>query len=159
MLEAIEESRAQISPWMGWLHPEYQLQDAENWVARAISAWNEQTAFEFVVYDTTDGRFAGCCGLNQINRLDLVCNLGYWIRTSKVRLGAATEAVALLQELAFGELGLNRLEIVVGDGNQGSRAVAEKAGAVYEGLQRRRSRVGKKIHDAHMYALINPALG
>jgi RimJ/RimL family protein N-acetyltransferase len=60
---------------------------------------------------------------------------------------------------AFGTLGLNRLEIRVADGNQPSRAVAEKAGALYEGLQRSRMRVREKVHDAHMYALIRPGIG
>ena len=32
--------------------------------------------------------------------------------------------------------------------------VAEKAGAIYEGVQRRRIKVADKIYDAHMYALI-----
>ena len=51
-------------------------------------------------------------------------------------------------------LGLRRLEVVVADGNDASRAVAEKLGGVHEGLQRMRLRVGEASHDAHMYALL-----
>ncbi len=32
MIEAIEESRKQVSEWMDWCHPTYALSDAEEWV-------------------------------------------------------------------------------------------------------------------------------
>jgi ribosomal-protein-serine acetyltransferase len=156
LFQAVEESRERIFPWMGWLHSGYHLRDTEEWIAHAIDAWDEQSAFEFLIYDRTDGAITGACGLNEINKKDLVCNLGYWVRTSKTRLGAATQSVALLQDMAFGIVGLNRLEILIGDGNNASRAVAQRAGAIYEGLQRSRIRVREDVHDAHMYALLRP---
>ena len=156
MFEAIDESRAIISPWMGWLTPAYQPADVELWVAQAITAWLTLSSYEFAIYDSMDGSVVGACGLNQINQKDRFCNLGYWVRKSKTRLGAATQSVLLLQEFAFAHLHLNRLEIVVADGNQASRGVAEKSGALYEGLHRSRACVGDKIHDAHIYALIRP---
>jgi ribosomal-protein-serine acetyltransferase len=155
--EATDESRKSIAPWMGWLHPGYDLQHAVNWTAQAIRAWDEGSAFEFVIWDTKDGSVAGSCGVNQIDERDKVGNVGYWVRDAKTRLGAATQAVALLEEFGLRELGLNRLEIVVAEGNDLSRKVAEKAGAIYEGLQRRRMCVGERVYDAHMYALVGPA--
>jgi ribosomal-protein-serine acetyltransferase len=156
LYEAADESRKNVSPWMAWLHKDYSLQDAENWTVHAIYAWNAQTEYEFVIYDREDGRVAGSCGLNRINMKDKICNLGYWVRTSKTRLGAATQAAGLLKEFGFGPLGLNRLEIVIAESNHASRGVAEKAGALYEGIQRNRLCVGEKVHHAHMYALIRP---
>lgn len=156
--EATEESRERLAPWMNWMCSDYGRQDTENWIARSIQEWDEGGAYEFVIYDREDGAVAGACGLNRINALDRFCNLGYWVRTAKARRGAATQAVALLREFAFDAVGLNRLEIVVAEGNRASRAVAEKAGALYEGLQRRRICVRGAVQDAHMYALIRPDL-
>jgi len=143
---------------MGWIHDEYSMRDTEEHVAQAINSWNSETSFEFVIHDTQDGAVAGSCGLNQINRNDLVCNLGYFVRTSKTRLGAATQAVALLADMAFGIAGLNRAEIRVAVGNDASRRVAEKAGAIYEGISRCRVRVREEVQDCHIYALIRPGL-
>ncbi|HUB66360.1 MAG TPA: GNAT family protein [Candidatus Methylacidiphilales bacterium] len=157
LYEAADESRKSVSPWMAWLHGDYSLQDAENWTVHAIYAWKAQTEYEFVIYDREDGKVTGSCGLNRMNAKDKVCNLGYWVRTSKTRLGAATQAASLLKEFGFGPLGLNRLEIVVAEGNHASRGVAKKAGAVYEGIQRNRLCVDERIYNAHMYALIKPA--
>jgi predicted enzyme related to lactoylglutathione lyase len=92
-----------------------------------------------------------------LNRVNGVCNLGYWVRSSRLGEGAAWQAALLLRDFGFGTLGLNRLEIVVADGNHFSRKVAESTGAVYEGLQQLRLKVGEISHDAHVYTLLNPA--
>jgi RimJ/RimL family protein N-acetyltransferase len=62
----------------------------------------------------------------------------YWIRTSRTREGAATEAIRLLADFGFATLGLVRVEIVVALGNFSSQRAAEKAGAYREGLLRNR---------------------
>ena len=158
MQEAAAESTGHVGPWMAWLRDGYTLKEAQEWTAHAMKAWRDDTEFHFLIYDRNDGKLAGCCGLNQINRKDLVCNLGYWVRASKLRLGAATQSVELLKDWAFNVPRFNRLEIVVAVGNEASRGVAEKTGAVFEGVQRGRTRVGEKVHDAWMYAQIRPGL-
>lgn len=84
-----------------------------------------------------------------------MCNLGYWVRSDCCRQGVATQAAQLLWQFGIETVGLNRLEIVVAVGNVASRRVAEKVGAVYEGVQRSRLMVGDVIHDAHMFACLN----
>src|SRR5438132_390407 len=76
----------------------------------------------------------GGCGINQRIRKDRMANLGYWVRTSATRRGIATAAVRLATEYAFEHTDLLRLEIVVAITNIASRRVAEKVGAVREGI-------------------------
>jgi ribosomal-protein-serine acetyltransferase len=147
-------SRESIERWMGWLHPGYELDDCKWWVESSIISWDVGSSFEFVIFDTVDGSAVGSCGLNAINRLDLVCNLGYWVNSEKRRLGAATQATQLIWQFGIEQAGLNRLEIVVARGNVASRRVAEKVGALYEGVLRDRLRVGERVFDAHMYACL-----
>ena len=154
LYEAADESPGSVATWMAWLHEGYSLKDAQDWAARAVEAWEAGREYEFVIVDRDDGRVAGACGLNQINPKDCFCNLGYWVRESKRRLGAATQAALLAKEFGLKVLGLNRVEIVVAVGNEASRRVAEKTGAIYEGILRRRTKVGDKVHDSHMYAFI-----
>ena len=154
---AADESRDLISKWMGWMTPEYSREDAEKWVEHAMASWEREEAYEHVITDPADGTIVGACGLNFLNRLNGVCNLGYWVRASRIGKGAARQAALLLRDFGFGTVGLNRLEIVVADGNGFSCKVAESAGAIYEGLQRLRLKVGEVAHDAHVYALLNPA--
>ena len=122
-----------------------------------MAAWQREESYEHVIIDPADGSIVGACGLNLLDRTNGVCNLGYWVRASRIGEGAAGQAALMLRDFGFGTVGLNRLEIVVADGNGFSRKVAESTGAVYEGLQRLRLKVGDVAHDAHMYALLNPA--
>lgn len=153
---AADESRGHVAPWMDWLKPGYSVADAAAWRALAVGHWATGSAFEFLIYDREDGEIAGSGGLNEINHKDLVCNLGYWVRASKLRLGAAHAATLLLRDFGFHELRLNRLEIVVATGNLPSQRVAESVGAIFEGVQHQRLKVREQILDARMYALLNP---
>lgn len=154
---AADESREHIARWMGWMTPDYSREHAAKWVEHAVASWDHGDAYEHLILDPVDGSIVGACGLNQLNRVNGVCNLGYWVRSSRLGQGAARQAALLLRDFGFGTVGLNRLEIVVADGNTFSRKVAQSTGAVYEGLQQLRLKVGDIAHDSHIYALLNPA--
>lgn len=152
---ASDESRDYTGKWMGWMTPDYSRKDTQTWVEHVIAAWENGSAYEHLIVDANDQGIVGSCGLNCLNRKDLVCNLGYWVRASRLGEGAAKQAALLLRAFGFRTLGFNRLEIVVAVGNLHSQRVAESVGAQYEGIQRLRLKVGEVAHDAHMYALIN----
>ena len=154
LFQAVEESREHVAKWMPWLTPGYGEKEAKQWIEFTIKSREEGTAHEFLIVESSSGEIAGACGLNSVNKLDAFCNLGYWVRKRFLGQGAALQATNLLRDFGFEELGLNRLEIVVAEPNVASRRVAEKSGAVYEGIRQARLRVGEKVYNAHMYALI-----
>jgi RimJ/RimL family protein N-acetyltransferase len=153
---AADESREHVGRWMDWMTPDYSLKDAQTWVEFAVAAWERGEEYPQLIVDTDDQSIVGSCGLNCLNRKDLVCNLGYWVRASRLGEGAAGQAALLLGDFGIRVMGFNRLEIVVAVGNDYSRQVAEKSGARYEGVQQMRLSIGKVAHDAHVYALLNP---
>lgn len=154
VFEAAWESRSHVGRWMSWMTEDYSVVRAADWVQHAIMAWDDETDFEFVIIDQDDGSIAGSCGLSEVSRKYLMSNLGYWVRVSKLNQGAARQAVQLLADFGFSELGLNRLEIVIAPGNEGSKRVALASGALYEGLLHQRLRVGETVYDGEMYALL-----
>ena len=60
--------------------------------------------------------------------------LGYWVAAEFRGRGLATRAVAAVAELAFGELGLHRLEAATLVDNVASQRVLEKNGFARIGL-------------------------
>jgi RimJ/RimL family protein N-acetyltransferase len=70
--------------------------------------------------------------------------------------GVAPAAVRLVAEHAFRETDLVRLEIVCAVGNVRSQRVAEKAGAVREGVLRNRLLLPSGPSDAVMFSLVRP---
>jgi ribosomal-protein-serine acetyltransferase len=156
MHAAALESVAEVYPWMGWCHARYTLDEARQWVMLQSELARQRKAFEFAIVGD-GGRFLGGCGINQINPMNRFANLGYWVRTSAMGRGVAPAAVREVAAYAFRETDLIRLEIVVAVGNTRSQRVAEKVGAVREGVLRSRVLLPTGPTDAVMYSLVRPA--
>jgi RimJ/RimL family protein N-acetyltransferase len=121
--------------------------------------WQDGTLFAFGIFDAQSGSVLGGCSLSHIHPVYHLCNLGYWVRTSRRGEGIAVCATRLAARYAFEKVGLIRVEVVMAVGNTASRRVAEKAGAHYEGILHNRMVVGREIYDAHMYSLIPSDFG
>ncbi|RYD40004.1 MAG: N-acetyltransferase, partial [Verrucomicrobiaceae bacterium] len=74
-----DESREHVARWMGWMTPTYSRDDAARWVEQAVASWEKGEAYEHLIIDA-DGTVVGSCGLNQLDRANGNCNLGYWVR-------------------------------------------------------------------------------
>ncbi len=98
-------------------------------------------------------------GLNFFNRVHQMANLGYWVRTSAVGRGTATLAACLVARFGFAQLGLHRIEILAAVDNIASQRVAEKVGAVREGVLRKRLLINGESHDAVMLSLLPEDVG
>jgi RimJ/RimL family protein N-acetyltransferase len=155
LFEAASESVEHIFPWLEWCHPGYRLQEASEWVKRCAALWKDDREYNFAIVNKSN-RILGGCGLNQLRHEHRLANLGYWVRTSEILRGVATAAVRELTHFAFSETNLIRLEIVVAVANKASQRVAEKAGAVREGVLTARLMLHGKPHDAVLYALLRP---
>ena len=155
LFEAARESVSEVYPWLPWCHPEYTEEEAREWAASRGRLFDEDTEYNFAILDSSAG-FLGGCGLNQINRVHRIANLGYWVRTSALGRGVASAAVEQLAQFAFAETDLVRLEIVCAVGNEASQRVAEKAGATREGVLRDRLCLHGRPRDAVMYSFTRP---
>lgn len=154
MFAAVVESMATVGRWMSWCHPDYSMQDATTWYERAAHAWTVEGDREFGIFDATSGQVLGCVGINQVNRVNLFANMGYWVRSSHERRGIASTAARLASDYAFANLGLARIEIAVLPDNAGSRRVAEKIGARFECIARSRLHFKGETRDAAVYSLV-----
>lgn len=154
LYEAVRESIAELHPWMPWCHPGYSIEESREWLASREEVWNKGTDYGFRISDSRSDRYLGGVGLNQINGLYRAANLGYWIRTSAAGQGVATRAARLVARFGFEELNLIRIEIVAAIGNLPSQRVAEKVGAVREGVMRKALLVHGTAHDALLTSLV-----
>ncbi|MEO8358081.1 MAG: GNAT family protein [Chloroflexota bacterium] len=150
---AVRESLAAIKPWISWAHDGYSIQTAREFIRITRARWEEGTLFAFVITDAKSGSVLGGCSLSHIHPVYHLCNLGYWVRTSRRGGGVAVRATKLAARYAFEKIGLIRVEIVIAPENKASIRVAEKVGAHYEGILRNRMVVGREIYDAQMYSL------
>lgn len=151
---AVQASVAEIGAWESWCTDKYSPDDSRKYLTDSEQKRHRGAEFNFCVFERSGRNLIGSVGINRIVQEYKFSNLGYWIRTGYTGRGLATLAVKAAARFAFTELELTRLEIVVMDGNESSRRVAEKAGATSEGLHRNRLYYHGQPRDAWMYSLI-----
>lgn len=155
---SIRESLNELKPWMSWAHDSYSLEEAKDFIRITRARWEDGNLYAFAITEKS-GAILGGCSVSHIHPIYHLCNLGYWVRTSRRGEGIAVRATKLAARYAFEKVGLIRVEIVMGVKNAASQRVAEKAGAHYEGILHNRMVVGRNIYDAHMYSLIPQDFG
>ena len=151
---AVDESRAELSLWMPWMHDAYTIADTRDWLAQRDAEWDARRDYSTIVVDAFSGAILGASGFNQINHEQRIANLGYWVRTSCTGRGVASSAARLCARWGFATLGFGRAEIVAMRANVASCRAAEKAGARFEGFARNRLFLRGDWHEAAMYALV-----
>ncbi|MBD0326591.1 MAG: GNAT family N-acetyltransferase [Pyrinomonadaceae bacterium] len=154
LYEAVRESIDEVGRWLPWCHPDYSRDETVAFINSLENSPDAEEFYSFAIKDAQTKEFLGGVGLNQILRVHQMANLGYWVRTSRTERGVASAAVRLIAGFGFRQLGLQRLEIVVATTNHASQRVAEKAGAVCEGVLRKRLLIHGQPHDAVMYSLV-----
>lgn len=156
--DAIQVSKDELMPWMDWCRPDISIDIPLEWLENQPRDWEQEINYQFLIIDNQSQHFLGGCGINHINQFYLLANVGYWVRSDRHGEGIATEATKLIALFGFQQLGLRRIEIVTGVENWASRRVAEKTGAVFEGILRKRLKLGGKNVDAAMHSLIHEDL-
>jgi RimJ/RimL family protein N-acetyltransferase len=154
MHAAILESRQELFAQDFIPSPDFSMEDLDAWTTAQADLWENDQQYFFQIIQSSTSQVLGMAFLNHITRHYQMANLGYWVRTSRVGEGIATEAAKLVARSAFEQFGFQRLEIVVGVNNLSSLKVADKIAAVREGLLRNRLYLHGSPVDAYMHSLI-----
>jgi ribosomal-protein-serine acetyltransferase len=152
--EAVRESMPELSVWMSWCHPDHSIEETKTWIASQPDKWEKREEYNFVISYNGGALYLGGCGFGVIDRGCGIADLGYWVRTSQTNKGIAIAATLLLAQFAFNGLGLNRVELTIAVDNQASLRVADKAGAIREGILRNRVVKNDTPSDAVVFSLI-----
>src|SRR5256714_12642203 len=159
LYEAVRESIAEVSAWLPWCHENYSIEESREFVASRRTALDAGEHYSFAVFSKDDPRrLLGGVGLNFINRVHEFGNLGYWARTSAAGQGITSKAARLIAQFGFEQLGLQRIEILAAVPNIASQRVAEKIGAVREGILRKRLFIRGEPQDAILFFLVRADL-
>ncbi|MGE6225712.1 GNAT family N-acetyltransferase [Aeromonas media] len=148
-VRAAHESIETVGRWMSWCTPSFNREQALAWFATCDQDRAAGRAFDMGIFCATTGQLLGGAGINQLSPHHRYGNIGYWVRQSRQGQG-----IALLRDFGFTQLGLFRLEIVMGVGNTASEAVAIATGATFECRARNRIFLHDQPLDAHIYSLI-----
>ncbi len=144
-------SEADVRHWMLWDDELPDEAEALANIARSEAAWAEGSwaVFRIVV----DGHVVGGANL-QFLAYD-VAEASYFLRPSARGRGIATRALLMVTDWGFRERGQARVFLRCNPENAASRALAERAGFTYEGLERRSAAYpdGRRL-DSRVYSML-----
>jgi RimJ/RimL family protein N-acetyltransferase len=127
-LDAIYEAcqDPEIQRWTGVPSP-YLREHATGYLERVAAEREAGTSLAFLAVDD-EGTLVGNFSLMELNRAPGYGEIGYWVAKAARGKGVATRAVVLLRDYAVNELGLELIELIIHEGNQLSKRVAERTG-------------------------------
>ena len=153
---AVDESLAELKPWMPWASEPRSPSAAEQNVIQAHADFLLRRDLRLHLYLRSDpATMVGGSGLHRIDWDVPRFEIGYWIRTRFSGHGYITEAVRGIAAFAFRELNAERLEIWCDVRNERSAAVARRVGFRHEATLRhnRRDNHGE-LTSAHGFGML-----
>jgi ribosomal-protein-serine acetyltransferase len=146
-----DNNRAYLRRWLPWLQFCRSADDTRWNTEDGIRAAEEGRGFTFTIRD--QGRIVGVVSYNSVDQSNRTGHIGYWMGQEHQGRGIMTRAVRALVEHGFSYLGLNRIVIAAATGNLKSRAVAERAGFLLEGIAREAEWLYGRVVDHAIYAM------
>lgn len=155
----LDFERREQAHFEAWVHPRpasfYSREGVEAHVQEALAAAAADRAHAFLIRSA--GRLVGRLNLHRVQREHHGrAELGYRLAAEAQGRGWATEAVARVLPIAFGELALWRLEAVVRPGNPASARVLEKNGFHCWGRSRLSVELQGRWHDLLHFERLSP---
>ena len=103
----------------------------------------------YIIYD---GNIVGSVGIDISSKKNKIAEIAYWLSTKYTGRGIMTRCVKKLEEFAFKNMDVNRIEIIMETENIKSENVAKRAGYVCEGIRRQSYMIHDKLKDVFTYS-------
>ncbi|MFD0520355.1 GNAT family N-acetyltransferase [Paractinoplanes durhamensis] len=145
-----------LAPWEPFRPAEFFTPDGQAaYLEEVLRLTAAGSAVPHVILDE-DGRICGRITLSGIVRgPSLSADLGYWVAEQANGKGRASAAVAHICRLAFGELGLHRVEAGVQPHNAASQRVLHRNGFQRYGLAPRYLHIDGEWRDHVLFQLLS----
>ncbi|KVV50046.1 phosphinothricin acetyltransferase [Burkholderia cepacia] len=149
--DLIAANRASRNHHLPWVDSFTDQAGFDQWFGRCLTGPN----VGFVARERTSGAVVGVVNLNEIvGGVFQSAYLGYYGMVALSRKGLMTDAMRAAIGVAFGELGLHRLEANIQPGNHASIALVRRLGFTKEGFSPRYLRIDGAWRDHERWALL-----
>lgn len=147
-----EASDAEVTRWFSWGPYESQAQ-AQAYLERLPAERDSGRQLDLVV-ERLDGEPIGISGLSELSLRDRRATIGTWLGRQWWGTGANRECKALMCELGFGVLGLERIGSYAGVEHARSQRALQRLGFQREGRLRGFHRHGDRVLDVIVFGLL-----
>lgn len=148
----VEANREHLRRWLPWVDASESVEQTRAYLREIQSRAARDDAITLGIW-TAEG-LRGVVGFHLIEWFHRRTSLGYWLAADAQGRGLMTRAVRALLDHAFGDLGLNRVELAAATGNTRSRAIAERLGFTFEGVRRQCEWLYDHFVDHAVYSML-----
>lgn len=149
LFELTDANRLYLRQWLPWLDATTTVGATLEFIKRGMVWENEGRGPQAGIWSR--GRLAGAIGFNAVDLDGRRFRLGYWIAQDAQGRGLITAACRALIGYGFGELAMKRAEICCAVENKRSRAVPERLGFQFEGVQEKAENLYGRLVDHAVY--------
>lgn len=126
-----DANRKHLREWLPWVDATQSVSDTTAFIESTSRQLADNNGFQTAI--RLAGDLVGVVGHHGIDWGNRSASLGYWLALKAQGKGVMTRSCRAFVELAFSDMGLNRLEIRCATGNARSRAIPERLGFRLEG--------------------------
>jgi len=148
----IDANREYLAEWMPFVGQTRSAADSLAFIRAARRQLSENRGLQTAIF--AGARMVGVVGFHRIDWTTRSTSIGYWLAEDQQGSGTMTLATRALVDYAFGTWRLHRVEIRAGVENLRSRAIPERLGFHEEGILRGAERIGPRVIDHVIYAMI-----
>lgn len=134
IFQTIDSQREYLGQYLPFVHTTKSARDTENFIRSVLDVPDNRRELVFVIL--YEDKFAGLIGFKGTDMLNKKTEIGYWLSEPFQKKGIIRRAADFLTNFAFRELDINRVQIKCAVTNTSSRAVPEKLGFTFEGIER-----------------------
>lgn len=147
-----DRNRERLRRWLPWVDQTRSADDVRLFILRVLDQYHANLGPQTGIW--VDGMLAGTVGCHPIDWANRNCSIGYWVDREHEGRGVITRCCALMLDYLFEELGMHRVEIRCGTGNQRSCAVPERLGFAREGVLREAEWVNDRWVDLVVWGIL-----
>ena len=141
-----------LEQWLAWPPHNKVEADFKGFVEQCLTEYATEKSMVCGVF--YQGDLVGTAGFNSINHDLKKAELGYWLGASMQGHGIITKVNKHLINIAFNELGMDKVQLCAAEHNLPSRAVAQRLGMTLEGIITNAENLNGRIVDHAIYGLL-----
>ena len=135
-------------------YPVHDIEEYREKVNRWASSYRSGDYFHWVIEWKENGQLIGTINLGNVEEACFMSDTCFMLSPKFWGKGIMTEVLHAVLRYAFCDIGLNRVQAEVFQGNDASARVLEKCGMKYEGMARQKYYKDEVFIDADQYAAI-----
>ena len=149
-------SRQFLEPWEPtWPADALTRESFQRRLSRYASDWRSDAGYTFLIFRQADDSVVGGVSLSNIRRgVAQAGTLGYWMGKDHAGQGIMTQALGLVLEFCFGDLGLHRVEAACLPSNEASQKLLKRCGFSEDGYARKYLKIRGEWHDHLLFSLL-----